>query len=90
MRLDQKSPVFRKVIVPWYDSETACLITIILMVAFFWFGILGIWVARESETYYTWEYLWVPICVSGMSCAVIATITIRLVKRFAFRFTESD
>lgn len=90
MRLDEKSPVFRRAIVPWYDSETACLATIILMVAFFWFGILGIWVAREGGAYFTWEYLWVPICISGLSCVVIVTITVRLVRRFAFRFTKSD
>ncbi len=90
MRLDEKSPFFRRVIVPLYDSETACLVTIIVMTALFWFGILGIWVAREGETYFIWEYLWVPICISGLSFVVIATITIRLIKRFAFRFTKSN
>ena len=90
MRLEEKSPFFRKVIVPWYDSETVCLVTIILMVALFWFGVLGIWVARESETYYSWEYLWVPIGIVAMSCVVIVTTTFRLIKRFAFRFTKSD
>jgi len=58
MRIDQ-NPLFRKVIVPWYDSESACYIVIFFMVLVFLFGFAGISATRENIAYH--EYVWVPV-----------------------------
>ena len=85
MRLDQ-NPVFRKVIVPWYDSETACLIIIVFMGVVVLFGYAGISVAQNNPAYN--ECIWVPILLIVMSGGVILSTTIRLIKRYAHRFSK--
>jgi len=86
MRLDQH-PIFRKVVVPWYDSETACFLMIIFMMIVFLFGFLGVAVARETVEYH--KHLWVPVLLMIMSGLVIVSTTIRLIKRYAYRFSKS-
>ena len=85
MHLDQ-NPMFRKVIVPWYDSETACFIVLVLMALVFMFGLAGASVARENAAYQ--EYIWVPALLMVMSGWVIVSTTIRLVKRYAYRYSK--
>ena len=80
MRLDQ-NPVYRKVIVPWYDSEIACLVLIVLLFVVFLFGFIGISVASESIFY--GSYIWVPILLVVVSGGIILSITIRLIRRYA-------
>jgi hypothetical protein len=85
MRLE-KYPVFRKIIVPWYDSETLCFILTFLMFLVFLFSVEGILVAGEKTEYL--GYVWVPILLVVMSGTVIISITIRLVRRYFKRFSE--
>jgi len=85
MRIDQ-NPLFRKVIVPWYDSESACYIVIFFMVLVFLFGFAGISATRENIAYH--EYVWVPVLLVLMSGAVIISTTIRLIKRYSRRFSK--
>jgi len=85
MRLDQ-NPTFRKVIVPWYDSEAACFIVIVLMFLVFMFGFAGTSVARENVTYQ--QYIWVPVLLMVMSGWVIVATTVRLIKRYAYRYSK--
>jgi hypothetical protein len=85
MRLDQ-NPVFRKVIVPWYDSEMACLVVIIIMGMVIFFGFAGISVARDNFVYQ--EHIWLPILLVALSGGVIISITIRLIKRYSQRFSK--
>ena len=85
MRIDP-NPMFRKVIVPWYDSETACLIVIVFMFLVFLFGFAGISVAREQTEYV--EYIWIAILLVILSGAVIVSTTVRLVKRYVRRFSK--
>ncbi len=80
MRLDQ-NPVYRKVIVPWYDSEIACLVLIAFLFVVFLFGFIGISVVSESISY--GSYIWVPIVLVVLSGGVILSLTIRLVRRYA-------
>ncbi len=80
MRLDQRNPVYRKVIVPWWDSEVACLLVIIFMFIVFLFGMMGISVAHESLEYRA--FVWVPVSVVVLSAAVILSTTIRLIRRY--------
>jgi len=85
MRIDQ-NPLFRKVIVPWYDSESACYIVIFFMVLVFLFGFAGISSTRENIAYH--EYVWVPVLLVLMSGGVIISTTIRLIKRYSRRFSK--
>lgn len=78
--------MFRKVIVPWYDSETACFIVIVLMAFVFMFGFAGAAVARENAAYQ--EYIWVPVILMVMSGWVIVSTTIRLIKRYTYRYSK--
>ena len=80
MRLDQ-NPVYRKVIVPWYDSEITCLVLIVLLFVVFLFGFIGISVASDSIFYGL--YIWVPIILVVLSGGIILSITIRLIRRYA-------
>ena len=80
MRLDQRNPVYRKVIVPWWDSEVACLLVIIFMFIVFLFGMMGISVAHESLEYR--PFVWVPVTVVVLSAFVILSTTIRLIRRY--------
>ena len=80
MRLDQ-NPVYRKVIVPWYDSKIACLVLIGFLFVVFLFGLIGISVASENVSY--GSYIWVPIALMVLSGGIILSITIRLIIRYA-------
>jgi len=77
------NPVFRKVIVPWYDSETLCVVEIVFMVAVILFGLAGISVAHERMEYR--DYIWVPVFLVVMSSIVIVSVSIRLIKRYRRR-----
>ena len=79
MRLDEK-PIFRKIIVPWYDSEIACLLMILFMVLVFLFGIAGLSVSSEVVEYN--DFIWVPILLILLSGWVVVSTMIRLIKRF--------
>lgn len=78
MRLDQ-NPIHRREIVPWYDSEIACLILMIWMILSLLFGIVGIAVARQHPAYH--QYTWVPVVIVMLSGGVVISAFVRLVKR---------
>jgi len=79
MRFDEK-PIFRKIIVPWYDSETICFLLILFMVLVFLFGIVGLSVSSEIVEYN--DFIWMPILLIVLSGWVIVSTVIRLIKRF--------
>ncbi len=85
MRIDQ-NPVFRKSIVPWYDSEAACIGVIVFMLIVFLFGVAGISVARETPEYN--GFVWIAVLLVVMSGGVILSTTIRLIKRHARRYSK--
>ncbi len=85
MRLDPK-PIYRKVIIPWYDSRTACAIMIALMSFVLIFSLTGISAARETPEYR--EHIWVPVLLVLMSAEVILSTVIRLIKRYAEQCRE--
>ncbi|MCK4620028.1 MAG: hypothetical protein KAT52_08780 [Desulfobacterales bacterium] len=85
MPLDQ-NPLFRKVILPWYDTEKACYTVIVFMLLVFLFGIAGILEAVEKTEYN--EYIWVPVLLVAMSTVVIVSTSIRLIKRYFYWFSK--
>lgn len=80
MRLDHKNPVYRKIMVPWWDSDIPCMIVIFFMFLVFLFGLIGISVAYASTEYRA--FVWVPALIAGLSAAVIFTTLVRLVRRY--------
>ena len=85
MRLDQ-NPVFRKVIVPWYDSDTACYIVIVCLLIILFFGFSGISVARENAA--DRAHLWVPVILVILCTGVIVSTAVRLAKRYLRRYSR--
>ncbi|WP_373498607.1 hypothetical protein [Desulfococcus sp.] len=82
MHIDE-NPLFRKAIVPWYDSEAACLVTVILMESVFVLGVFGLSVVRETPEFH--RYVWFPVTLMALSFAAVLSITIRLFRRYAHR-----
>ncbi len=85
MRLDP-SPLYRKVIIPWYDSEKACFLMIVFMVFVLLFAIAGISAAYETLEYH--EYKRVPFILAAMSGGVILSTSFRLIKRHTHKFKK--
>ncbi len=83
MQLDENNPIYRKAIVPWYDSESWCLAVVVFMFAVVLFALIGIKVSDEIPRY--GAFLWVPVLLAAMAAGVIVSITVRLIKRYAFR-----
>jgi len=77
------TPVFRKIIIPWYDSEPVCLLTILFMDTVFLFSAAGITLVREMPEYQ--RHIWVPAVLAGLSLYVIFSVTIRLIRRYRYR-----
>jgi apolipoprotein N-acyltransferase len=79
-----KNPVFRKALIPWYDSKPVCLIMMLLMFLFFYFGLIGISVSVNHDQYSL--YVWVPFLLVLLSAVVLLIVAVRLLKRFMGRF----
>ena len=79
--LADKNPVFRKVIIPWYNSTTALIMMIVFMLLVFLFAATGVSVARQYPAYR--GYVWVPVLLLAMSATIIVTATVRLIKRYS-------
>jgi len=80
------NPIYRKIIVPWYDSKTVCFILIAFMIMVLLFGAVGILAARETPDYH--EHTWLPVFLVLMSSFVIISTGIRLAKRYIYQFKE--
>ena len=80
--LDRQS-ASRKPIIPWYDSEAACLVTIFLMFIVFIFGYSGLVLTQETTRYS--GYGRIPIFLMAASGIIIVSITIRLIRRYIAR-----
>lgn len=78
-----RNPLFRKIIVPWYDSDAACYIILLIMLLVLLFSITGIAVARTHPVYHA--HTWVPVLLAVLSGSVLFSIASRLVKRYLAR-----
>ena len=74
------SPVFRKAIVPWHDSDAACMVMSAIMLLVFLFGIDGIKIARQIDAFNS--YVWIPVLLSLMSLSVCVSNIIRLIRQY--------
>jgi hypothetical protein len=74
-----KNPVFRKAVIPWYNSKTAYIIVILFLLLVFLFAMVGISVSKENPAYN--GYVWVPILLLVLSAGIIIMTIARLIKR---------
>ena len=81
-----QNPLFRKVILPWYDTDIACVLTGMLMLAVFAFSVIGVSVAFETPGYS--GYLWIPCALLLLSALVVTITILRLYRRNAHRFKK--
>jgi hypothetical protein len=81
--MKDRNPLFRKIIAPWYDSDAACYVFMLVMLAVLLFSIGGIVVARAHPVYHA--HTWLPTLLALMSGSVLVSITIRLIKRYLSR-----
>jgi hypothetical protein len=82
----EKNPVFRRTIIPWYDSDRACWIVVGFTTAAAVFSVGGIFVALEKPSFHS--YIWLPLLLLLMSAGVAVTTLIRLFRRYLERLTQ--
>ena len=78
MRLDP-NPLFRRIIMPWYDSTPVCWLLLLFMVGLILFSVAGIFVAVENPDYR--RYQWAPWTLLAMSLGVGVSLSFRLYRR---------
>jgi len=81
-----KSPVFRQAIIPWYDSSRVCWVLIGFLTAVVIFGGAGVKEALGSAAFAA--YVWVPLLLVILGLGVIASILIRLMRRYLDRLSR--
>lgn len=83
----EQGNVYRKKVVPWYDSDPTCIISIFFLFFIFLFGIMGI--IEATDNIETKAYIWVPILLTVLSGFVFISIIIRLIKRYIVEDQDS-
>ncbi|MCG8551739.1 MAG: hypothetical protein MI799_15160 [Desulfobacterales bacterium] len=78
MQLDQ-NPFFRKPITPWYDSNPACIILMVIMVPVMLFALVGIWMALTDSRLA--GHAWFPGLLFGLSFFLIFKVYFRMKRR---------
>ena len=81
-----KNPVFRKAVIPWYNSKTAYIIVLVFLLLVFLFAMVGISVSREDPAYN--GYVWVPLILLVLSAGIIIITIARLIKHYTRKSTK--
>ncbi len=81
-----QNPLFRKIILPWYDTDFACVLTGVFLLVVFGFALAGISVAFEAPD--GGRYSWVPVALLVLSAVGIITVSLRLYRRHAHKFRK--
>ena len=76
-------PVYRRLILPWYDSEIVCFATLLFAGFVLFIGYLGIHAAYETPAYR--QYVWIPGLLITMGLVLFVSVTIRLINRYVQR-----
>lgn len=77
MRLDP-NPLFRRIIIPWYDSPFVCWIVLSAMLVLFIFSLTGILVAENNPDYH--GFLWVPVMLLVLCLILVFSVSFRLLR----------
>lgn len=79
MRLE-KNPVYRRVIIPWYDSNILCIALSVFLVFVIAFGIIGIFTALDEPELA--KVIWIPIVLIAISTGCLISTGLRLGRRY--------
>lgn len=72
-------PVFRKAFVPWYDTQAACIVFLLLTAGVLLFSVKGLVLAGKMEE--PGRYIWIPLSLLIFSSCLGTALFFRLVKR---------
>lgn len=78
MRLDP-NPLFRRVIMPWYDSTPLCWMLCAVMVVLVIFSITGLVVAQNTPEFK--RFAWVPGLLLLLSLFMVLSLSWRMTQR---------
>jgi hypothetical protein len=78
----EKSPIYRKVIIPWYDSDALCFAMIVFLIFICSFSIAGVFVALETLQFH--RETWLPVLLFLLSFYVCVSASVRFVLRLFF------
>lgn len=87
MKLED-NPVFRKKIVPWYDSLIVAAIRLAIAAAVFGFSTIGIQVVRQTPSFAA--FLWVPSLLAGLSAILLIISGFRIIDGFLEKRKNKD
>lgn len=87
MRLEQ-GPVFRKAIIPWYDSDALCIALLVFSVVVLGFSVVGIQVAWAETAFHA--FAWLPVILGTLAFFVAISVMIRLFRRLSERRSKGD
>ena len=79
MRYDEK-PIYRRLIIPWFDSKATCFFVMFFMLVVTLFALMGLDVAYEKVEHH--RHMWVPFLLILMSTWVFVSTSIRLIRRY--------
>ena len=78
--LYDKKPIYRRLIIPWFDSEVVCFFVVFFMILVIWFALMGLDIAYEKVEYH--RHIWVPFLLILMSTWVFISTSIRMIRRY--------
>ena len=80
MKVKYKSELlFRKAFIPWYDTDSAMVLTLAFALAVLLFSITGVAASLDTPGYQ--DYIWVPCLLGILSLAITISILIRVIRR---------
>ena len=83
-----KNPSFRKGVTAWHDSDVFCLVISSLSAVVFYFGIEGVGVALQHDSYT--RHAWIPILLMFLSGVILVTNLFRILRRMVKRPSENE
>jgi len=75
----QPSPVHRRELFPWYDTDIFCVLMIFGMVVVALFSAVGLTVVWEEPAF--GPHLWVPAVLLALSLLAAGSLGLRLIRR---------
>jgi hypothetical protein len=82
----EKTPVFRRAIVPWYDSDRVCWLVVGFTTATAVFGAVGFFTALEEPAFQ--NYFWLPLLLLLLSTGVAVSTVVRMFRRYIHRLSR--
>lgn len=79
-----QNPLFRRIMLPWYDTDIACVLTGVFLLLVFGFALAGISVAYETAD--GGRHAWLPGVLLALSAIGIVIVCLRLFRRHAHKF----